>query len=166
MVNAHGQSREYSIGSDWVRSHPICCHVARSLPTRSTIQYCVCFLLNDFAVFIIIWRYHTVQFTRANTGSYCKLVSLLSEKWKECWVCPKDVSKNFAKQPRHCSVTSAEAWRLEESDHSTRSQTLDPNGQGQSFHLGCSSARRDDPPISEVVTSEHCKQVSSCCLSV
>ena len=46
-------------------------------------------------------------------------------------------------------------------------QTANPNGQRQSFHIGSSSARGNDPPISdEVVSSEHCKQASGCWLSV
>ena len=66
-------------------------------------------------------------------------------------------------EPRHSSVTSAGAWRLEEFNHSPRRQTADPNGQGQSFHLGFSSAHGYDVPIrEEVVSSEYSKQASSC----
>ena len=42
-------------------------------------------------------------------------------------------------------------WRSDEPDHSPRRQTVDPKGQGQSFHLGSSSSCGDDPPISEEV---------------
>ena len=64
----------------------------------------------------------------------------------------------YAKQKfamHHWAATSAETWRLSEFNHGPRRQTVDPNGQGQYFHIGSSSARVDDPPISkEVVSSE------------
>ena len=66
-----------------------------------------------------------------------------------CW-------QNFATQPSHWSAKSAKVWRSDEPDHSPRRQTVDPKGQGQSFHLGSSSSCGDDPPISEeVVRMEH-----------
>ena len=59
--------------------------------------------------------------------------------------------------------TLQEVWRSEESEHNQRKHTVYPNGHGQSFNLGPSSACGDDPPISEkVVSSEHCKQASGC----
>ena len=55
-------------------------------------------------------------------------------------MCRKDASAKFCYATEtHWLATTAGAWRSEESDHSPRRQTVDSNGQGQSFHLGPSS---------------------------
>ena len=41
MLNA-GQSWQFSIGNNWYESHPSCCHIGGSLPSRLTAQYCSC----------------------------------------------------------------------------------------------------------------------------
>ena len=75
---------------------------------------------------------------------------------------------NYSTQLRHWSATPAETWRLKESGHSPRNQTVDPNSrQGQSIHLGSSPVHGYGPLISEeAISLEHCKQSSGCWLSV
>ena len=51
-------SRQCGVGTDWNGSHPSCCHFRWSLTSRLTVQYCLCFLLNHFAFFIILWKDH------------------------------------------------------------------------------------------------------------
>ena len=100
-----GQSQQYSDGIDWNGSHPSCCCFGWSLPSRLTVQYCVCFFIST------------------DVGCVARVY-----------------------QQRYCLATYAEVWVSEKSDHSPKGQTIDPNGQGHSFHLSSLSVREYDPP--------------------
>ena len=169
MVNA-SQPREFIFMADWNGSHPSCWHFGGSLPSRLTVQYYVCFLLNHVAFSIILWGQHNTYFAKANTGAYCKIVGRelsLARNGKNAGCVSRMRLQSFAMQPRHWLATSAEAWRSEESDHSKRGETVDPSSQGQLFHFGCSSASGDDLPVrEELASSDHCQQASGCCLDV
>ena len=68
------------------------------------------------------------------------------------------VSK-ILRRSRNTGHISVEAWKSEESEHSLRRQAVDPNGEGQSFHPGTSSARGNYPLISgEFANLEHCNR--------
>ena len=151
---------QYSTGTDWNASHPSCCHFGWSLPSRLTVQYCVCFMLNhlhflSFFDGIKPCNFQKQILVRIVTLSDCRLRAIRSKKWLECYVI-RIRQQNFTTQPRHLSPTSVEASKSQESDHSVRIQTVNPNGHWQSFHPSCSSVLGDDPLISEeVASSEH-----------
>ena len=57
IVNA-GQCCERSGATDWLGSHPSCCHFGWSLPSRFTAQWLMCILLSHFAFSINLWEHH------------------------------------------------------------------------------------------------------------
>ena len=138
MTNA-AQSGQCSVVTDWNGSRTSCCHFGWSLPSRLTVQYCVCFLLSHFAFSVILWWHHAVELARANADAYCKIVSLRllpARSSRNVVRVARMRQQNFSTQRRHRD-TSAEAWRSDESDHCPWRQTVDPIGRGQSFyHFG------------------------------
>ena len=168
MVNG-GQSRKYSVGTDWNGSHPSCGHFGWSLPSRLTGQYCVHLLLIHFA-FSIIFEGIMPQNLQERIVVHivkCHSMAILSEKWQECWVCRNDPSTKFCDTTETLAGHSSRGvgvrgiWPLPEKTESWFKWSR------TSFHLGSLSAYGDDPPISEdVVRLEHCKQACTCWLLV
>ena len=128
------------------------------------VQYCMCFLLNSFAFSTILWWYHAVYFARVYTGA---IVRFSAEGYSQ-----REVARIMGVSPRCISKIlrrnrDFSGPRQEESGHSPRRQTVNPNGQGQLIYVGSSTAWGDGPFIlEEVISSEHCKQASGCWLLV